>query len=191
MQSRAEKRVCVTCSCRFEAIRSIHRLAYGKHGNTNVLLLPTGLSRVLSRVVDSDLDTDNRALAMACLCNIASKTHGHSLVLVDNEIIACALRVVQEQGTGAAPFSPPTPPPPPLAFSRTLLLIFRPAFVFSLFALLSYRNDVLVHQRKVWIHADERSGRFLEKCIRISRWCMHAAAHGRAYRAPAHLFSAR
>ena len=110
MQSRAEKRVCVTCSCRFEAIRSIARFLYGKHGKTNLLLLPTGLPRVLSRVVDSDLDTDNRTCAMTCLSNIASKTHGRSFVLVDNEIIACALRVVQEQGTGAAPFSPPPLP---------------------------------------------------------------------------------
>ncbi len=78
---------------------------FGKHGNANVLLLPTGLPRVLSRVVDSDTDTDNRVCAMSCLVNIAICSC--SLVLVDNEIIACALRVVQEQGTGAAP-------PPPL-----------------------------------------------------------------------------
>ena len=112
MPPRVEKRVCVTCGFRFEAIRSIARFVFGKHGKATVLLLPTGLPRVLSRVVDSDLDTDNRTCAMVCLTNISSQTHGRSLVLVDNEIIACALRVVQEQGTGAAPLNPPPAPPP-------------------------------------------------------------------------------
>ena len=101
---------CVTLYCRFEATRSIARFVFGKHANANVLLLPTGVPRALSRVVDSDLDTDNRTCAMTCLSNIA--IYCVSLVLVDNEIIACALRVVQEQGTGAAPFSPPPAPPP-------------------------------------------------------------------------------
>ena len=116
MPPRVKTLVCVTCGCRFEAIRSVVRFVFGKHGKANVLLLPTGLPRVLSRVVDSDLDTDNRTCAMLCLSNISSKTHGRSLVLVDNEIIACALRVVQEQGTGAAPFSPPPPCPHPAAY---------------------------------------------------------------------------
>jgi hypothetical protein len=108
MPPRVKKLVCVTCGFRSEAIRSIGRFVFGKHGKANVLLLPTGLPRALSRVVDSDLDTDNRACAMNCLGNIA--IFCGSLVLVDNEIIACALRVVQEQGTGAAPFSPPPLP---------------------------------------------------------------------------------
>jgi hypothetical protein len=85
---------------------------YGKHGKANVLLLPAGVPRALSRVVDSDVDTDNRVCAMNCLLNLAIQTYGRPLVLVDNEIIACALRVVQEQGTGAAPFNPPPPPNP-------------------------------------------------------------------------------
>ena len=85
---------------------------FGTHDETNVLLLPTDLPRVLARVIDSDVDTDNRTCAMVCLCNIAVNEKGRFLVLVDNEIIACALRVVQEQGTGAAPFSPPPAPPP-------------------------------------------------------------------------------
>ncbi len=54
---------------------------------------------------------------MNCLVNIA--TYGRSLVLVDNEIVACALRVIQEQGTGTASFNP-TPPHYHPARYRTL-----------------------------------------------------------------------
>jgi hypothetical protein len=48
---------------------------------------------------------------MTSLVNIAIPCV--SFLLVNNEIIACALRVVQEQGTGAAPLNPRPPPPPP------------------------------------------------------------------------------
>ncbi len=60
-----------THRCRFETIRSILRFVFGTHAETNVLLLPTDLPRVLARVIDSDVDTDNRTCAMVCLYNIA------------------------------------------------------------------------------------------------------------------------
>ncbi len=92
---------------------------FGKHANTNALRLPTGLPSVLACVVDRDSDVDNRTCAMNCLANIATKSNGRSLLLADNEIVACALRVVQEQGTGAAPLRPAlTPPPPPPTHTR-------------------------------------------------------------------------
>jgi hypothetical protein len=96
---------------------------FSKHANANVLLLPTGVPRALSRVVDSDLDTDNRVWAMNCLVNLVIQTHGRSLVLVDSAIIACALRVVQEQGTGAAPHLHPSQTHNPTRY-HTLLLMF-------------------------------------------------------------------
>jgi hypothetical protein len=82
---------------------------FGKHGKANAVKLPADLPQTLSRVVDSDRDTDNRTCAMSCLNSIA--VDAPCLVLADNSIIACALRVVQEQGTGAAP-PPPSPTPP-------------------------------------------------------------------------------
>jgi hypothetical protein len=123
---------CVTLYCRFESIRSIVRFVFGKHGKANVLLLPAGLPRVLSRVVDSDLDADNRVCAMNCLVNISAKYL--SLVLVGNEIIACALRVVQEQGTGAAPPHPPPPRlpnPQPYPLSHPAAYCFDPHICFT------------------------------------------------------------
>jgi hypothetical protein len=101
----------LTRRCRFEAIRTIVRFVYGKHARANVRQLSMELLHILARVVDNDSDTDTRTCAMTCLGNIAySATH---LVLVDNEIVACALRVVQEQGNGAPPPPPPSSPPSP------------------------------------------------------------------------------
>jgi len=88
----------------FEAIRSIGRFVFGKYAKANAQKLPTGVSRVLVRVIDSDTDTDNRVCAMNCLNNMAM--HVLASVLADNEAVACALRVIQEQGTGAHPFAP-------------------------------------------------------------------------------------
>jgi hypothetical protein len=67
----------------------------GKYAKANKQKLPVGVPRVLVRVVDSDSDTDNRTCAMICLKNMSS--------LADSEVVACALRVIQEQGTGAQP----------------------------------------------------------------------------------------
>lgn len=63
--------------------------------------LPSGLPHNLVHVIDSDSDVDNRTCAMICLNNIA--LHSCPTVLAGNEVVACALRVVREQGTGAAP----------------------------------------------------------------------------------------
>ncbi len=72
---------------------------FGKHGGANIAWLPVNLPNVLARVIDSDSDTDNKCCAMNCLLNLAAKSP--SFVLVDNEALACALRVVRQQGTGA------------------------------------------------------------------------------------------
>jgi hypothetical protein len=84
------------------------------------------LLHILFRVVDTDSDTVNRTCAMTCLSDIANNFC--SIVLAGNDALACALRVVEEQGTGAAPSFPSllvlqpfvksasashTPPPPP------------------------------------------------------------------------------
>ena len=90
--------------CRFEAIRSIARFVFGKHAKANAQRLPTALLHILLRVVDTDSDTDNRTCAMNCLNNIAVDCP--SFVLAGNDALACALRVVEEQGTGAAPSFP-------------------------------------------------------------------------------------
>ena len=66
-----------------------------------------GLPRALVRVVDSDTDTDNRYCAMNCLLCMAA--YAPASVLTNSEAVACALRVIQEQGTGAQ--APPLPPP--------------------------------------------------------------------------------
>jgi hypothetical protein len=63
-----------------------------------------GVPRALVRVVDSDTDTDNRTCAMNCLNSVA--IDAPASVLTNSEAVACALRVVQEQGTGAQA-SPP------------------------------------------------------------------------------------
>ncbi len=81
------------------------RFVFGKHGKANALQLPTGLPQVLARVVDNDSDTDNRTCAMSCLNNIA--IYAPLLVVADRDLVACALRVVQGQGTGTAPPSLP------------------------------------------------------------------------------------
>ncbi len=67
------------------------------------------MPRALVRVVDSDTDTDNRTAAMNCLNSIV--THTPASVLTDSEAVACALRVVQQQGTGAQPVPSPIMPP--------------------------------------------------------------------------------
>ncbi len=90
--------------CRFEAIRSIVRFVFGKHAKANAQRLPTALLHILARVVDTDSDTDNRTCAMICLINIAN--HFPSFVLAGNDALSCALRVVEQQGTGAAPSFP-------------------------------------------------------------------------------------
>lgn len=41
---------------------------------------------------------------MNCLVNMANEAPAS--VLGDSEAVACALRVIQEQGTGAHPFAP-------------------------------------------------------------------------------------
>ena len=92
-------------SCSFEAIRSIIRFIFGKHAKTNVPKLPMGLPRALVRVVDSETDTDNRTIAISCLVNMAA--YAPASVLTNSEAVACALRVIQEQGTGAQPLPPP------------------------------------------------------------------------------------
>ena len=63
------------------------------------------MPRALVRVVDSDTDTDNKTCAMNCLNSIAVYTPAS--VLADSEDVACTLRVVQQQGTGALPFPSP------------------------------------------------------------------------------------
>ena len=90
----------------FEAIRSIGRFVFGKYGKANAQKLPVGVPRLLVRVIDSDSDTDNRTCAMNCLNSMVIKAP--ATVLADSEAIACALRVIQEQGTGAHPFAPTT-----------------------------------------------------------------------------------
>jgi hypothetical protein len=77
---------------------------FGKHGKANILKLPMGVPRALVHVVDSDTDTDNRTCAMNCLLCMAAYAPGS--VLADSETVACALRVVQEQGSGAHPVPP-------------------------------------------------------------------------------------
>ncbi len=74
----------------------------GKYAKTNTQQLSADFRRVLVRVVEDDSDIDNRTCAMNCLANIASVYP--SFVLADNEVVACALRVLAEQGTGTAPF---------------------------------------------------------------------------------------
>ena len=86
--------------CSYEAIRSLSRFAFGTHAKANVQQLPTDLPNVLARVVDNDNDTDNRTCAMNCLNNMTVLPVS---VLADSEAVACALRVIQEQGTGAQP----------------------------------------------------------------------------------------
>ncbi len=63
-----------------------------------------GVPSALVRVIDGDTDTDNRTCAMNCLDSIA--IHAPASVLTNSEAVACALRVVQEQGTGAQPSAP-------------------------------------------------------------------------------------
>jgi hypothetical protein len=72
---------------------------YGIYGKENAQLLSMELPSVLARVVDTDTDSDNRTCAMNCLNNIAA--YLPSLVIAGNEAVACALRVIEEQGTGA------------------------------------------------------------------------------------------
>ena len=91
--------------CSFEAIRSILRFIFGQHAKTNIPKLPMGLPRALVRVVDCDTDTDNRTGAMNCLNNMALSAPAS--VLADDEAITCALRVMQQQGTGAHTFTSP------------------------------------------------------------------------------------
>jgi hypothetical protein len=99
----------VCLSLRFDATGCIVNFIIGEHGKVNALKLPVGVPRALVRVVDCDTDTDNRTAAMNCLNSIASKAPAS--VLTDNEAVACALRVVQRQGTGAQPVPSPIIPP--------------------------------------------------------------------------------
>lgn len=85
----------------------IGRFVFGKHGGVNILLLPANLPNVLARVIDSDSDSDNKCCALNSLLNLAAKSP--SFVLAGNEALACALCVVQQQGTGGqrVSFCPP------------------------------------------------------------------------------------
>jgi hypothetical protein len=71
----------------------------GKHAKSNAQLLSPDFRHVLVSVIENDSDIDNRTCAMNCLANIASILP--SFVLADNDVVACALRVIEEQGTGA------------------------------------------------------------------------------------------
>ena len=64
-------------------------------------MIPMGAVHVLINVVDTDNDIDNRTCAMNCLNNMA--IHLPASVLIDNEAVACALRVIKQQGIGASP----------------------------------------------------------------------------------------
>jgi hypothetical protein len=116
--------------CSYEAIRSVGRFIFGKYAKANAPKLPLGLSRTLVHVVDSDTDTDNRVCAMNCLNCMA--IHAPSSLLTNSEAVACALRVVQEQGTGARPIPPFLPAFPAAAYSVLLLgLSFLHSLLFS------------------------------------------------------------
>ena len=166
------------------------RFVFGKHGDSHALQLPMGLPHVLARVVDSDGDTDNRTCAMNCLSNIA--IHCRSLVLVDNSIVACALRVVQEQGTGADPIPSSLFNLPPLLSHPTTCIYYQlnrnrlPIFCYP-----QFRYVGMVHERKVWMLTDEQSRWFLAVCIRLCLWRSHSATHTCAHCTPARLISAR
>jgi hypothetical protein len=104
---------CLNMYCSYQALASIARFSFGKHHMANMQQLPASLPRVLALVIDRDTDTDNRTCALNFLSNIAMCRP--SLVLAENEAVACALRVVREQGTGAillllGPFSFPADP---------------------------------------------------------------------------------
>ena len=85
----------------YEAMRSVGRFIFGKYAKANIPKLPIGAHRVLVRVIDSDTDTDNRTCAMNCLDCMA--TYAPTSILADSEAVACALRVIQEQGIGTVP----------------------------------------------------------------------------------------
>ncbi len=87
--------------CSYDAIRSISRFVYGIYGKPNAQKLSIELPRILACVVDTDTDNDNRTCAMNCLNNIAA--YLPSLVLVGNEAVSCAIRVIREQGSGMLP----------------------------------------------------------------------------------------
>jgi hypothetical protein len=65
--------ICLNLFCSYEAIRSIGRFIFGKHGKTNAQKLPVGVPRLLVHVIDSDSDTDNRTCAMNCLNSMVIK----------------------------------------------------------------------------------------------------------------------
>jgi hypothetical protein len=115
--------VVFTFCCSFEAIRSIARIIYGKYGKANAQLLPLGLPRILVRVINDDSDTtDNRVCAMFCLSCMA--THAPASVLGDQDTVTCALRIIQQQGTGKAPI-----PLAPLPFFATRLFVAAPSSI--------------------------------------------------------------
>ncbi len=89
----------------------------GKHSKSNALRLPPTLRPVLVRVIETDSDIDNSTCAMNCLANIAGMLP--SFVLADSDVVACALHVVVEQGTGT-----------PHSFSYSLLPHNRPIDAF-------------------------------------------------------------
>jgi hypothetical protein len=79
----------------YEAIRSIGRFLFGVYAKSNAQKLPMGVPQVLVGVIDRDSNIDNRTCAMNCLVNYVE-----AFMSVDSDAVACALRVVREQGPG-------------------------------------------------------------------------------------------
>ena len=183
--------VVFTFCCSFEAIRSIARFIYGKYGKANAQSLPLGLPRILVRVINDDSDTtDNRVCAMFCLSCMA--THAPASVLGEQDTITCALRIIQQQGTGNAPI-----PLAPLPFFARRLLIAAPSSIELTQASSNpcppspLRHEAVGHQSKIRVHSDEQNRRVLAVCVTRCHGGAHAASQGRSIRTPAHIVSGR